>query len=177
VALLRHSKIAEGLSVSVEKRSCSGPSRGGTTVKRRDFFTLLGGTAAAWPLAARAQQLRLAQIGVLVLTNADGQSLTRELRLGLRDLGYSEGQNFVFQLRSSDGDPAIGIMDPCCLPSGRNCLFQAGKTTSRMRQRAGCSPRSGRAAPSIRTFSPSIRSTSSSSRATARRAWSSPSPA
>jgi putative tryptophan/tyrosine transport system substrate-binding protein len=73
-------------------------------VKRREFITLLGGAAAAWPLAARAQQLKMAQIGVLVLTNADGQLLTRELRLGLRDLGYSEGRNFVFQLRSADGD-------------------------------------------------------------------------
>jgi putative ABC transport system substrate-binding protein len=65
-------------------------------VKRREFITLLGGAAAAWPLAARAQPVKLAQIGVLVLTNADGQSLTRELRLGLRDLGYAESQNFVF---------------------------------------------------------------------------------
>jgi len=73
---------------------------------RREFITLLGSAAAAWPLVARAQQLRVAQIGVLVLTNADGQSLTRELRLGLRDLGYSEGQNFVFHLRSADGDAA-----------------------------------------------------------------------
>jgi len=60
--------------------------------KRREFITLLGG-AAAWSLSARAQQLKVARIGVLVLTNADGQSLTRELRLGLRDLGYSEGQS------------------------------------------------------------------------------------
>jgi putative ABC transport system substrate-binding protein len=74
-------------------------------MKRREFITLIGG-AAAWPLAASAQQLKVAQIGVLVLTNADGQSLTRELRLGLRDLGYSEGQNFVFQLCSADGDAA-----------------------------------------------------------------------
>jgi putative tryptophan/tyrosine transport system substrate-binding protein len=73
-------------------------------VKRRELITFLGGAAAAWPLAARAQQLKTAQIGVLVLTNADGQLLTRELRLGLRDLGYSEGRNFVFQLRSADGD-------------------------------------------------------------------------
>jgi len=72
---------------------------------RRDFIAFLG-AAAAWPLAVRAQQGKVAHIGVLVLTNADGQSLTRELRLGLRDLGYSEGQNFVFQLRSADGDPA-----------------------------------------------------------------------
>ena len=74
-------------------------------VRRREFISLLGG-AVTWPLAARAQQLKVAQIGVLVLTNADGQSLTRELRLGLRDLGFSEGQNFVFQLRSADGDAA-----------------------------------------------------------------------
>jgi putative tryptophan/tyrosine transport system substrate-binding protein len=67
-------------------------------VRGRDFITLLGGAGAAWPLAARAQQLRLAQIGVLVLTNADGQSLTRELRLGLRDLGYSEGQNLCLPI-------------------------------------------------------------------------------
>jgi putative tryptophan/tyrosine transport system substrate-binding protein len=72
---------------------------------RREFITFLGGVAA-WPLAARAQRLRVAQIGVLVLTNADGQSLTRELRFGLRDLGYSEGQNFAFQTRSADGDAA-----------------------------------------------------------------------
>ena len=73
---------------------------------RRDFITLLGSSAAALPLAARAQQLKVAVIGVLVLTSADGQSLTRELRLGLRDLGYSEGQNFVFKLGSADGDAA-----------------------------------------------------------------------
>src|SRR5262245_4465300 len=72
-------------------------------MKRREFITLLGG-AAAWPLAARAQPSRLPRIGVLVLTNADAQSLGKELREGLRDLGYVEGQNFVFEFRSADGN-------------------------------------------------------------------------
>src|SRR4029077_5994732 len=87
-------------------RQAAGPCRRGDRVRRREFITLLGGAATGWPLSARSQQLKVAQIGVLVLTNPDGQSLTRELRLGLRDLGYSEGQNFVFQLRSADGDAA-----------------------------------------------------------------------
>ena len=111
-------------------------------MKRRDFFRLLGGAAAAWPLAARAQQLKVAQIGVLVLTNADGQSLTRELRLGLRDVGYSESQNFVFQLRSADGDTAwlphlatelvrsqvdviVATFTPCWLQSKQQQPFQS----------------------------------------------------
>jgi putative tryptophan/tyrosine transport system substrate-binding protein len=71
-------------------------------MNRRDFITLVSG-AATWPLAARAQQGRLARIGVLVLTNADAQSLTRELRDGLRAFGYSEGQQFAFEIRSAAG--------------------------------------------------------------------------
>jgi putative tryptophan/tyrosine transport system substrate-binding protein len=74
-------------------------------MQRREFLGALGG-AAAWPLRLSAQQRKVAQIGVLVLTNADGQTLTRELRLGLRDLGLFEGQNFRFELRSADGDTA-----------------------------------------------------------------------
>jgi hypothetical protein len=60
-------------------------------MQRREFITLFGGGAAAWPLAARAQQNRPARIGVLVLTNADAQSLTLALREGLQTFGYSEG--------------------------------------------------------------------------------------
>jgi putative ABC transport system substrate-binding protein len=72
-------------------------------VRRREFITLVGG-AAAWPLAARAQQGKLARIGALVLTSADAQSLGRALREGLRELGYAEGQNFAFEFRSADGN-------------------------------------------------------------------------
>jgi putative tryptophan/tyrosine transport system substrate-binding protein len=71
-------------------------------MRRREFIGLLG-AAAAWPLTARGQQGSLARIGVLVLTNADAQSLTRELRDGLRAFGYSEGQQFAFEIRSAAG--------------------------------------------------------------------------
>jgi putative ABC transport system substrate-binding protein len=73
-------------------------------LKRREFISLLGGAAAAWPLAARAQHGKLARVGALVLTNADAQSLGRSLREGLRELGYAEGQNFTFEFRSADGN-------------------------------------------------------------------------
>jgi putative ABC transport system substrate-binding protein len=74
-------------------------------MKRRDFMKAIAG-AGSWPLSARAQQPRMAQIGLLVLTNDDAENLSRELRLGLRDFGYSEGRNFVFQTRSAEGNAA-----------------------------------------------------------------------
>jgi putative ABC transport system substrate-binding protein len=72
-------------------------------MKRREFISLLGG-AMTWPLPARAQQSRLARIGVLVLTSADAESLGKELREGLRELGDIEGRNFAFEVRSADGN-------------------------------------------------------------------------
>ena len=72
-------------------------------MRRREFITLLGG-AAAWPLGARAQQGKLARVGVLALTSTDAQSLARALREGLREFGYAEGQNLTFEFRSADGN-------------------------------------------------------------------------
>jgi len=54
-------------------------------MRRREFITLLGGTAA-WPLAARAQQSKIARIGALYIGTADAESFKRELREGLREL-------------------------------------------------------------------------------------------
>jgi putative ABC transport system substrate-binding protein len=73
-------------------------------MKRREFITLLVGAGAGWPLAARAQQRKLARIGALVLTSADAQSLGQALREGLREFGYAEGQNFALEFRSADGN-------------------------------------------------------------------------
>src|SRR5947199_7988437 len=71
-------------------------------MKRRAFITLLGG-AATWPLAARAQQSKLARIGALYIGLADAESFKNELREGLRELGYVEGQNIAFEFRSAEG--------------------------------------------------------------------------
>src|SRR5947208_832668 len=72
-------------------------------LKRREFITLLGGAAAAWPLAARGQQSKLARIGALYIGTADAESFKKELREGLRGLGYVEGQNIAFEFRSAEG--------------------------------------------------------------------------
>ena len=77
--------------------------RDGGTMRRRTFITLIGG-AAAWPLAAQAQPSSgLRRVGALVLTESDAQALGKELREGLRELGYAEGQNLAIEFRSADG--------------------------------------------------------------------------
>src|SRR5262249_28680057 len=75
--------------------------RGDRMSTRRDFLTAFVGAAAAWPLAARAQQQRPPRIGALVVGNREPfWTLFRE---GLRDLGYVEGQNLIIELRSAEG--------------------------------------------------------------------------
>ena len=72
-------------------------------IGRRKFLaTLLGGAAAAWPLAARAQR-KVPTIGALVIGNISPEEFWREFRQGLRDLGYIEGQNIRFEFRSAEG--------------------------------------------------------------------------
>ncbi len=73
-------------------------------MKRREFITLLGGAAAGWPFAARAQQPgKAAQIGFLDLGPASARmSRVEPLRDGLRKLGYTEGKDVIFVFRWAD---------------------------------------------------------------------------
>ena len=72
-------------------------------MRRRELFTLLGGVAVGWPIAVLAQPSKVARIGVLYIGLADAESFKKELRDGLRELGYVEGQNIAFEFRSAEG--------------------------------------------------------------------------
>jgi putative tryptophan/tyrosine transport system substrate-binding protein len=76
-------------------------------MRRREFITLLGGAAAAWPLAARAQQSgNRASIGLLWPAAAPPASPRMEsFRLGLRDSGFVEGQNVAIATRHPQSGP------------------------------------------------------------------------
>ena len=77
-------------------------------MRRRDFITLLGGSAATWPFVARAQQPdRMRLIGVLIdyaETNAAAQSLVAAFRGELAKLGWKEGSNLRVEVRWSAGN-------------------------------------------------------------------------
>jgi ABC-type uncharacterized transport system substrate-binding protein len=74
-------------------------------MRRREFIALLSGTAATWPLTARAQNSgKLFRIGFLGSTSANGQrERMKAFRDGLRVLGHEEGRDIVIEARWADG--------------------------------------------------------------------------
>jgi hypothetical protein len=81
-------------------------------MRRREFITLVGGSALAWPFAARAQQPdRMRRVGVLMArdeSDPEGQKQAAALRTGLQDVGWKIGQSLDLDFRWAVGDARDG---------------------------------------------------------------------
>jgi putative ABC transport system substrate-binding protein len=112
-------------------------------VKRREFMSLLGGAAAAWPVAARAQQPGgMRRVGVLMngaASQAQPQSWVNAFLQGLQKLGWSEGRNIHVDVRWNAGDAAlariyaaqlIGLMPDVIVASSTTNLIAIREATS-----------------------------------------------
>src|SRR3974377_629968 len=73
-------------------------------MRRREFITLLGGAAVAWPLAARGKQpAKVPRVGILSPAASETAATLTAFREGIRDLGYIEGQTIALDFRLSKG--------------------------------------------------------------------------
>jgi putative ABC transport system substrate-binding protein len=106
-------------------------------MKRRDFLGVLG-SAAAWPLAAHAQQPAMPVVGFLrSATPADATRLATAFRRGLNEAGFVEGQNVAIEFRSAEGQPdrlrtlvADMIRLPAAVIAGNTVAMLAAKAAT-----------------------------------------------
>ena len=119
-------------------------------MKRREFITLLGGAAAAWPLVARAQQqaAKVPRIGVLTnLASDDPESLSRigAFLQGLQERGWTDGRNVRIDYRWGAGDrernakyaaELVALAPGVILATGSPCPYRKPKTADRDRESA-----------------------------------------
>src|SRR5262245_61025104 len=79
-------------------------------MRRREFITFFGSAAAAWPLAARAQQSDRRRVGIfmdLAEQDREGQARVAAFREGMQKLGWIEGRNVAYDYRWTAGNPAV----------------------------------------------------------------------
>src|SRR5215468_11679817 len=109
-------------------------------LKRREFITLLGGGAVAWPLAARAQQPAMPVVGLLRDSTAAGSEfMVNGLRKGLAEAAFVEGQNLTIEYAWTDGRSErlsvlaaelVGRHVPVIVSSALNATYAAKAATS-----------------------------------------------
>jgi putative ABC transport system substrate-binding protein len=107
-------------------------------MRRREFITLIGGTAAAWPLATRGQLATKTYFVLWVSTEAQPDPFIAGFLEGMRERSYVEGQNLALVLRYAPGDPArLRAMLPELLSVSADLIVSSGPAMLAMRAATG----------------------------------------